>query len=409
MKIYDTVILGGGASGMMCALRLAECGGKKILILERNDRLGKKLSATGNGQGNVTNAAMGAEHYFTTERKKIQKILEAFDERALQEYLVRLGGLFFADEEGRVYPLSRQASSVTDLLRMQIARSEEISVALSEKAIGAERNGKEFFVRTESDTYRCAHLVLAAGGKAARHFGTDGNAYALAKAFGHSIAPLSPALVQMKTPQDLIRGMKGIRTDCEVSLYHKQKLRKSVRGDVIFTDYGVSGNAIFKLSSYLSGENDLLQINFLPEIDERALTETLERKIAEYPDLPAEYLLCAIVNNSIARSLLKSCGIGGNAPCGKGAVPALVASIREFPLAVTGTLGFDYAQVTRGGVPTEETDERLMSRLCPELYFTGEILNVDGECGGYNLQWAFSSANCVAAAIAERGFLCGNK
>lgn len=184
---------------------------------------------------------------------------------------------------------------------MQIARSEEISVALSEKAIGAERNGKEFFVRTESDTYRLCASRARCGRKSRKTFRYRRERLRVGESVRTFDRAALAALVQMKTPQDLIRGMKGIRTDCEVSLYHKQKLRKSVRGDVIFTDYGVSGNAIFKLSSYLSGENDLLQINFLPEIDERALTETLERKIVEYPDQPAEYLLCAIVNNSIAR------------------------------------------------------------------------------------------------------------
>lgn len=170
MKFYDT----GDSRGRRIGhdVRAPSCRARlqKNPVLERTTDWVKNFQATGNGQGNVTNAAMGAEHYFTTEQEKIQKIIEAFDERALQEYLVRLGGLFFADEEGRVYPLSRQASSVTDLLRMQIARSEEISVALSEKAIGAERNGKEFFVRTESDTYRCAHLVASLRRKSRKTF-----------------------------------------------------------------------------------------------------------------------------------------------------------------------------------------------------------------------------------------------
>lgn len=387
---------------MMCALSLAKRTGRRILIIERNDRLGKKLSATGNGQGNISNTFMDSSHYFTTEESKVRDIINRYDDKCLLSDLEELGGMFKADEFGRIYPFSMQASSVTDLIRYGLSRHKNIDIIYSAQVLEAFREGNKFRVRTKSEIYYGDRLVLSAGGKAAKHFGTDGSAYALAEAFGHSVTALSPALVQMKTPLDYIRGMKGIRCDCLVTLYENKKLLKSVRGDLIFTDYGVSGNAVFKLSSFLT-DNNRLEINFLPEISEEKLTEALNKKVAAYPELPVSQLLYTIVNHSVARSLIKYCKINGEAPCGSDPqyVSSIVSALRAFELKVTGTLGFDYAQVTRGGIPTEETTCCLMSKKCPNLYFTGEILNVDGECGGYNLQWAFSSAVCVAEAIAK--------
>lgn len=401
MKFYDAIIIGGGASGMMCALWLSKVKKFNVLLLERNDRLGKKLSATGNGQGNVTNVTLSVDNYFTSEPDKVKNVLNAFDEKALINYLSDLGGMFIADNEGRVYPSSKQASSVTDILRLEIGRRKNIDVVFSSFVVSAKKSGNVFIVNTCDNSYSCLNLVVAAGGKAAKHFGTDGNAYAIAKNFNHSVTKLTPSLVQIKTPVEYIKGMKGVRSECEVSLYKKDEFIKSVRGDVIFTDYGVSGNAIFKLSSYLT-ENDVIKINFLPDIDKQTLLTKLNKKVADNSDLLLEQLLYAVLNNSIARSLIKYCNLNGSSKCDTSAVCKIVDAINSFSLEVTGTLGFDYAQVTKGGVLTEEVDENLMSKKCNNLYFIGEILNVDGECGGYNLQWAFSSAVAAARNILNR-------
>ena len=398
MQIYNTAIIGGGASGMLCALKLSEKRENQILLVERNDRLGKKLSATGNGQGNITNLNLDITNYFTTQPKKVEKIIDGYNNHDLIEYLTSLGGLFIPDETGRVYPASKQASSVTDILRMELARRKNVKVLLSTKVKAVCKKNNIFSIETESDKLFCQTLVFSAGGKVAKHFGTDGSFFEIVKSMGHSVTKLIPSLVQFKTPLENIRTMKGIRSECGVSLLEDDKLLKSTRGDVIFTDYGVSGNAIFKLSSYLTDKNKI-KINFLPNVDESVLENLLLKKISKYPQLKYDDLLCAILNNSIARSIIKYCKLNGSDICKKENISIIIGAIKEFKLEIIGTLGFDYAQVTKGGVPTEEVFDDLSSKKISGLYFTGEILNVDGECGGYNLQWAFSSAACVANAI----------
>ena len=237
---------------------------------------------------------------------------------------------------------------------------------------------------------------MCTGGKAAKNFGSDGNGYALAKSFGHSVTDLYPSLVQLKTETAPIRGLKGIRVEADVSAYEgREKLGKDC-GDVIFTDYGVSGDAIFRLSAFLSDRAEkgdvVLSLAFLPEVQEAELVRILENK-QKSGVFPEGELLCGILNNQLGRAVMRRCD-----PNPK----SVAAGIKNFTLRVSGTLGFDYAQVTKGGIRLTETDATLQSRLVKGLYFAGEILDVDGECGGYNLQWAYTSARLVADALNER-------
>lgn len=398
---YSAAIVGGGASGMLAALCLADAGVKDVLILERNDRLGRKLSATGNGQGNVTNADMGAEHYFSSDAEKVGKILGAFGKEELLRYLTSLGGYFTADDEGRVYPASRQAASVTDILRFALG-ARGVCVRTGECVLSAKKQNGAFAVRTDKGTYRARFLLIAAGGKASPHFGSDGNGYMLAKGFGHSVTELSPALVQLKTERECIKGLKGMRVCCGARLIRGGKELYACRGDVIFTDYGVSGNAVFKISSR-AREGDVLSLDFLPECDQNELAAILRRKAAAFASLPSEDLLRCIVNSAAARAVMRSLEIGADKRCGAlaGRAEEISARVKGFRVKIEGSAGFENAQVTKGGIPLSETDEHLMSQKERGLFFAGEILDVDGECGGYNLQWAFSSGARCAKRMSE--------
>lgn len=411
MREYAAIIVGGGASGMFCALRLAEAGVTDVLLLERNDRLGRKLSATGNGQGNVTNAHMGAEHYFTDAPAAVVSVLDRFGKDDLLRELTSLGGLFEADEVGRVYPTSRQAASVTDLLRFALEGSAE--VRLGARVRSARRGGGKFFVQTEGEEFCARSLALACGGRAAPHFGTEGDGYALARAFGHTVTPLRPSLVQLKTEQTYIRGLKGVRADCAVRIVGSPVC---MRGDLLFTDYGVSGDAIFRISAFC-GEGDVLSVDFLPGRAAGEVERLLRAKAARYPAMRKEDLLRGVVNSSVGKCLTKYSANAdfsqfqaqNTAERGKirenmDDLARLAYSVKDFRLPVVGTLGFDYAQVTKGGVPLAEVDEGLMSLRADGLYLLGELLNVDGECGGYNLQWAFSCGAVAADAIAGREY-----
>ena len=411
MREYAAIIVGGGAAGMFCALRLAEAGVTDVLLLERNDRLGRKLSATGNGQGNVTNAHMGAEHYFTDAPDAVVSVLDRFGKDDLLRELTSLGGLFEADEVGRVYPTSRQAASVTDLLRF--ALEGRVEVRLGARVRSARRSGGKFFVQTEGEEFCARSLALACGGRAAPHFGTDGDGYALARAFGHTVTPLRPSLVQLKTEQARIRGLKGVRADCAVRIVGSPVC---MCGDLLFTDYGVSGDAIFRISAFC-GEGDVLSVDFLPGRAAGEVERLLRAKAARYPAMRKEDLLRGVVNSSVGKCLTKYSANAdfsqfqaqNTAERGKirknmDDLARLAHSVKDFRLPVVGTLGFDYAQVTKGGVPLAEVDEGLMSLRADGLYLLGELLNVDGECGGYNLQWAFSCGAVAADAIAGREY-----
>lgn len=378
MKQYQVAIIGGGASGLALATMLSRQGCRDILVLDRNDRMGKKLSATGNGQGNVTNLHMDETHYFSSDLKKVGHILRQFDEQAAIRFLTSLGGLFLADERGRVYPASRQASSVTDLFRYYLDGRVELRTNARVVSIA------NHTVRLETgERIQARYIVCCVGGKAAKQFGTDGTSYALAQELGHSLTPLYPALVQLKTDTARTKTWRGIRVD---GVLHYGKI--AVRGDVIFTEYGISGDAVFRMSSYLAGKKAAtLSLEFLPEVPQEQILSLLRQK-----NVPSGEQLCGIVNNQIGRSLVRL----GQTP------EQMVSLLKGFELSVSGTLDFSYAQVTRGGIPMQEVTDALESQLEKDVFFCGEVLDVDGLCGGYNLQWAFASAAAVAREIVCR-------
>ena len=362
-------VIGGGASGMACAVQLLRAG-REVVLLERGDRLGRKLSATGNGQGNVTNINCSAKHYFSDDPKKVGRILDRFGYSETVRFLEDMGGIFLPDARGRVYPVGRQASAVCDLFRAELEKL-HADICLKTQVQRIAFDG-EFDLMWAGGHMRADAVVLAAGGKAAPHFGTDGSAYALAQSFGHTITPLSPALTRLKSDPALVRGLKGIRVDAGLKVLHGDSICFECRGDVLFTEDGVSGDAVFRASSYAK-KGDRLEIDFLPDVGKERLSEAL--KVSDGS------LLCIVPN-----------GLGHG---------ALLSLLKAFQLPILGDCGFANAQVTKGGIPLIETDENLQSLKRPGLFFAGEILNVDGECGGYNLQWAFSSAHAAAEGILQ--------
>ncbi len=392
MESYKVVIIGGGASGLMAGALLASKKVKGVAIVERGERVGKKLSATGNGQGNITNLTLTPEKYFTDDIKKAFSIISSFDNDAVTQFLQDLGGLFLSDESGRVYPASKQASAVTDLLRGYLLG--KVDMLTGKKVTSVKKSGNGFIVSVLDEKIFAEKVVVAVGGKAQKNFGSDGNFYDIVKSLGHTVTPLYPSLVQLKTDTTHIKTLKGIRVNGVARALASGKEVASSRGDVIFTEYGVSGNAIFSISPYIAGkENATVSIELLPSISKEKLTELLERKIKTRPDIEKSEMLSCYLSNQVGRAVMKRV---------KSFTPSeIVNTIKNFTLPVTGTLGFDYAQVTKGGIPLSEVSDNLESKKVKGLFFTGEILNVDGECGGYNLQWAFSSANAVAEEIAK--------
>ncbi len=399
MEKITTAIIGGGASGLLLAARLSSAK-NRIVLFERLDRVGKKLSSTGNGQGNITNEEVGRIPYFSvsnTGEGLVQSGIEKYGKQSFIQFVSALGGLCITDERGRVYPASRQASSITDLLRKEVARK-GVEIRLNAQVTSVQKSEEGFLLSVKTPDgekkYRAEQVVLCTGGKAAKNFGTDGNGYALAASFGHSVTALYPSLVQLKTDTAWTKTLKGIRAqDCSVTVLEGKEKLLSLTGDVIFTEYGVSGDAIFRLSAYIADKIDggkiRLSLDFAPRFQEEALRTFLSNKASEQGE---EELLCGVVNNQIGRAILKRANHLLE-------VPSLVKS---FTLDVKGSLGYDYAQVTKGGIPLTEVDGHLQSKFAKGLYLTGEVLDVDGACGGFNLQWAYTSACLVADGIDKR-------
>ena len=367
-------VIGGGAAGMTCAVLLARKG-HSVTLLERGERLGRKLAATGNGQGNLTNTNMDASHYFSDDLKKVERLLSRFGQGDTVAFLESMGGIFLPDARGRVYPAGRQASAVVDLYRFELERlGVNICLKTQVQSIAFER---DFTLKWEGGQMHADAVVLAAGGKAAPKFGTDGTAYALVKGFGHIPTDLEPSLVRLKCNKEICKRLRGIRIDSALTVVRAGKPVFETRGDTLFTDSGISGDAVFRASAHVKA-GDTILLDFLPDADAARVNEALKKG------------LYCVVNNGLARvleSLAKS---------NQGKLAALV---KAFPLTVEGKEGFGEAQVTKGGIRLSETDENLMSRFQEGLYFAGEICNVDGECGGYNLQWAFTSAYAAAEGI----------
>lgn len=401
-KILTLAIVGGGAAGLTLACALSKQL-NTIAVFERGERVGRKLSATGNGQGNITNVRAKEERYFSCSAKgalRAKDAIQVFDETHLTTFYREKGVLLLPDLRGRVYPASKQASSLTDALRFTLS-SRQIPVYTNTQIVRLEKERGIFRLTAQTPDgekiFYAENVALCTGGKAAKNFGTDGTAYALAQSFGHTLTPLYPSLVQCKTDTKDIKTLKGIRIADGVLTAQMATEKVRVQGDILFTDYGVSGDATFRLSAFFAHELEAsevtLGIDFLPSLEEQTIYKTLQEKATAYPDLPTGELLFGIVNNQVGRAVMRRAG---------GDLKRAAALLKNFTLRVNGTLGFDYAQVTKGGIPLEETDENLQSRKVSGLYFAGEILDVDGQCGGFNLQWAYASAQTVAAAILQK-------
>ena len=395
--IYEVVIIGGGFSGTVAAIELARVYGENVALAERNARLCKKVSATGNGRCNITNASISVDRYHSVCGAKVADVLSRFGNNSLSEWLLSVG-IPVSYEGEKAFPCSRQASSVAEALK-DCLEFNGANIFYGFDCAGLIKHDG-YFVATAKDGRKITakRAIIACGGKAGRQYGSDGDGYVLAGGFGHGVTELFPSIVQLITERDNIKGLKGIKVVAEVSVYSEEKKIAASVGDVLFTDYGVSGNAVFAISSYVSGKNGLfLELSFLPELSEDELKIILVDKISSLPYADGDKLLCGFVHGALGRAVTARIG-NIRSPYGKAV--AIAKTLKHFRLNIIGTLGFDEAQVTHGGIRCSEVNEDTMeSKLITGLYFTGEILDVDGDCGGFNLQWAYSSARAAAEDI----------
>ena len=408
---YDLVIIGGGFSGIITAISiLEENKNYKIAIIEKLDRIGKKILSTGNGQCNLSNTNSGLEfgHYHSKNAEFCQFALSKYDYKNMIDFM-RVLGVQTTIVEDKIYPLSMQASSVLDALRFKL-ESLGVNIYYNLKAYKILKNNLGFKIfsknQNEEIILDTKKVLLATGGKSAEHLGSDGSGYALYESFGHKVTKLYPSICQLKT--ESVKGLKGLKQKVNCYAYDGSKKLSESYGDILFTDNGVSGNTVFYLSSYLVDKlNPSIVVDFCPTLSSQDLTNILFEKIKNCPYVKIQNILSSIINNKIGERIIITAlnlKINQDTPTIdtliKSQVEKIVYTCKNFKLKVTGNSGFKNSQVTKGGLDLSQFDNKTMqSKLVKGLFATGEVLDIDGDCGGFNLQFAYSSSRVASQGI----------
>ncbi len=391
----NIAVIGGGASGMMAALRACR-EGNRVTIYERQARLGKKLSATGNGRCNLSNRNAAVSHYHGADPSFILPSLERFGVEKTLSFFEDLGLLTVTEADGKIYPFSDQANSVLDVLRLALEAS-GCAMKLGCEILRVKRRKGLFYLEYADGCDTADKVIVACGGLAGDRLGGVGAGYTILKSFGHHCTKLYPALTQLRTEPSRVRSVKGVRCTAVATLLQNGHGLAQEEGEVQFTEFGLSGPCIFPLARSCAGRNDGLEVvlDLCPCRTEAAIFAFLTERKQRFPALTMENYLTGLLHNRLGRTLLRYLGYAFEQPVASltGQQRKEIAfSIKHFSFPISGAMELSQAQVTAGGILTSEFDPvTLESRRIPGLYATGEVLDIDGDCGGYNLQWAWSS------------------
>ena len=388
------VVIGGGASGLVAALTAAEEKENTVLLLERQGRVGRKLLATGNGRCNLTNMGATSKNYHGRNPAFALPALCAFPPDQALSWFRSLGLVTVEQYGGRVFPLSDSAGSVLDVLRFALD-SVGIDVHTGEPAKQLERRNGKLTVVTDVAAYRADAVIVACGGKAGGKLGGVSDGYDLLSSLGHQCTPLCPALVPIRTDTDYPRSLKGVRAEAAVRLIRRDRPCGESRGELQFTEKGISGPAAFDVSREASVGGGELLLDFLPCLTEEEGVALLCRRRELSSELENGSVFAGVLHSRLGMAIVRASGVRPSGVIGEltdREISALVRTARSFRLNVTGTDSFDNAQITAGGICTDDFDpDTLESRLVPGVFACGEVLDVDADCGGYNLQWAWAS------------------
>ncbi len=387
-------IIGAGASGMAAALAAAQNPENQVVLLERQARVGRKLAATGNGRCNLTNLNAASGGYHGGAPSFADAALRRFDVADTLSWFQDMGLYTVAEASGRVYPYSDQANSVVDVLRFALEQP-NIRLKTGFEVTKAKKTEGIFRLESPEETIEVDKLIVACGGLAGTKLGGSMAGYKLLRSFGHKCTKLRPALVQLKSSWSGCTSLKGVRANCRASIYRDGQLHAESLGELQFTELGLSGPVMFEVSrdACQGGGDWICRLDFLPQVDLDTLRAELNRR--KHTNWNAEELLTGILHNRLGRVLVQNAGLKALwkiADLRDDEIKAVCREVKCLEVTLTEPLGMDSAQVTAGGIVTAEFDpETLESRLVLGLYACGEVLDIDGDCGGYNLQWAWSS------------------
>ena len=397
-------IIGAGASGMAAAIAAAENPDIQVILFERQARVGKKLLATGNGRCNLSNRNASIEKYHGDDPIFAATALQLFPVEETLEWFGNLGLFTVTEDSGKVYPYSDQANSVVDVLRFGLVKPNiTLHTGFEVRKVRQTENG--FAVHGEEETVNCDRLIIACGGLAGTKLGGSMSGYKLLSQFGHKTTKLRPSLVQLKTSWSGISSLKGVRANCCISIFKDDQLYAKSSGEIQFTDYGISGPVVFEISRDVCfGKGEwYAHIDFLPQYTEGQLAKALSAR--KNTELTAEELLTGILHNRLGRVLTRAAGLRDQTlicDIDDSVLNRLCEMAKSFRIELTEPMGMDSAQVTAGGIITDDFDPNTMeSKLVPGLYACGEVLDIDGDCGGYNLQWAWSSGRLAGLSAGK--------
>lgn len=393
----DLIIIGGGASGIVAAIAAAR-NKIRVILLEHNSMVGKKILSTGNGRCNLTNEYMDALCYRSDLPEKAAEIIQQFTSMDTIRFLGEIG-LATKSKNGYIYPRSEQASSVRTLLEAELIRL-GVEIHTDTHVISISCKNDRFTVHTSQGNFTSNRLILAAGSRASKGLGADGSGYNLAVSLGHTLSPIVPALVQLHSDQKWFKKASGVRADAKVTALINSTVQAADTGELQITDYGLSGIPIFQISRYITKalackQEAQVEVNFLPNWTKGEGLEFFKQQRVFSPERTAESVMIGLFNKKLVPVLLNSAGIREKdkliaLPDSK--LEKLITVCTNFLVPITRSNSYEQAQICAGGVRLSEIhSDTLASNVTKGLYLTGELLDVDGICGGYNLQWAFAT------------------
>lgn len=395
----------------MIAAITAARSGADVTLFERNDRVGKKLLATGNGQCNLTNLNCDRTHFHGENPHFVDEIFNSFTINDTIDFFNALGALTVAENDGKMYPRTYQASTILDVLRFEL-ESCGITVNTQAPITSIKKSRSGFTLYSESSQFTSDAVIIACGSKAAPQLGGTSSGIDILKSMGHSTTSTFPVLVPLKTDFPHSRHCKGTKVLAEISLFVNNKKITSDYGEVLFTEYGLSGPPVIQLSilantAFQQNKNVACTIDLFPEKTHVDLIEHLHIRFAGKSNFPIETGLIGFINKRLISSVLAESGITDlkkmSGDINEAEIRRIAETVKKWTFTITGSLSWKEAHVCAGGIRTSEFNNATMeSKLVKGLYATGEVLDITGDCGGYNLQWAWSSG-VVAARSAAKG------
>jgi len=395
MNNENMIIIGAGAAGLCAAIVSARVG-QRVVLLEQNNKIGKKILVSGNGKCNIDNKYINVNRFHSQNPRFIEEVLEGYDFDVVEKFFISIGLELVEGKEGKMFPMSLQASSVVELLEYE-AKRVGVQIICDCTVTSINKEAGTFTVETSQGTKTCEQLVLASGSPAAPQLGGSNSGYAFTAKIGHTLIPRHPSLVQLCSEESWVKGCAGVKVAGVAKLYANGEYITEKKGDLLFTNYGISGLAILDLSREVStrlANFDYCELNLdlMPEMSKEKITNLLLKRIKEGSDKPLTLWLQGIMNKKLIPVILEQskCKVKIEKDLNRKEIGKLVYTIKNLKLSINDTKGFAGAEVATGGIDTTEVNPQTMeSNLVPNLFFSGEILDVDGDRGGFNFHFAW--------------------